>query len=362
MAPTLGLETVYRVVVLPLSARKRQRASVPAVRPGVMPGRRGGSPSRLVLLLLAGLAAGLPGLGGAAEVPEPPGIWDVEEYPEGLSIHAQNGLTAVVRIRGIGVGGAEAPAEFAVGGVLANGTGFLAPLINLGPFQDSGKRLSLVFKRTNPTRLVGKILSGTGLVERQFTATKVFPVSGFQVLAFGDSITAGAGAEISGGYPDILQGLLAAKGLPLEVTNAGVGGETAFTGADRLPAILDASTIVPGIVLVLEGINGLGDDPDSIESTLDALLDMVATVRARGGLPVLGTLTPVRSPDTRGSAVIALNARIRQVAAQLGIRLADHHAAFGGDPGLLNADGLHPNDEGYQVMAETWRAAILAAW
>jgi acyl-CoA thioesterase-1 len=361
MALVLSVDTVLRTSMLRLHSIERQGVSVPAVRRGAMPGGRKDGASRLVWLLLAGLAVGLPGR-AAAEPPAPPGLWDVEQYPEGLSIHAQNGLTAVVRVQGIGVAGSDAPAQFAVGSVLANGTGFLAPLINPGPFQDSGKRLSLVFKTTNPTRLVGKILSGTGAVERQFTATKVFPVSGLQVLAFGDSITAGVGADLSGGYPDILQDLLAAKGLPLEVTNAGVGGESVFTGADRLPATLDASTIVPGIVLVLEGINGLGDDEESIESTLDALLDMVAAVRARGGLPILGTLTPVKDPDTRGSAVAALNARIRQVAAQQGIRLADHQKAFGGNLGLLNADGLHPNDDGYQVMAETWRAAILAAW
>jgi len=362
MAFTPGLRTLLRVSVLPLSRIERQRVPVPAVRPGAMPERRRCGPGRLVFLFLVGLVAGLPGRGEAAEPPAPAGIWDVEPYPEVLSIHAQNGLTAVIRVQGVGVGGAEAPAQFAVGTVLANGTGFGAPLTNPGPFQDSGKRLSLVFKTTNPTRLVGKILGGTGLVERQFTATKVFPVSGLQVLAFGDSITAGVGADMSGGYPDILQDLLAAKGLALGVTNAGVGGETVFTGAKRLPATLDASTIVPGIALVLEGINGLGDDADSIESTLDALLDMVAAVRARGGLPILGTLTPVKDPDTRESAVDALNARIRQIAAQQGIRLADHHKAFGGNPALLGEDGLHPNDDGYQVMAETWLAAIVAAW
>jgi lysophospholipase L1-like esterase len=144
--------------------------------------------------------------------------------------------------------------------------------------------------------------------------------------------------------------------------NAGVGGETVFDGEDRLAATLGTSQIVPGIVLLLEGINGLGSDESSIEATVAALLDMVATVRARGGLPILGTLTPVGPADGRGAAVAALNARIRQVAAEQGIRLADHEAAFGGNLGLLSGDQLHPNDAGYQVMAETWLAAILASW
>jgi lysophospholipase L1-like esterase len=349
--------------VLGLLGIGRRRASARACPRAPRPGRsRARGPARIAWLLGLGLAAGLPGR-GAAETPAPTGVWDVEEFPEVLSIHAQRGLTAVVRVQGVHVAGSAAPSQFAAGFVSPSGTGFLAPLINPGPFQDSGKRLSLLFPTANPTRLRGTIVdASTGAVERRFTATKVFPVSGLQVLGFGDSITLGVGGGASGGYPAILQDLLDAEGLGLGVANAGVGGETVFEGSRRLPVTLDATPITPGVVLIVEGINGLDDDAETIEHTLDALLDMVATVRARGGLPILGTLTPVKSPDTRGPAVSALNARIRQAAAERAIRVADHHKAFGGNTGLLDADGLHPNAQGYQVMAETWLTAILAAW
>jgi lysophospholipase L1-like esterase len=87
-----------------------------------------------------------------------------------------------------------------------------------------------------------------------------------------------------------------------------------------------------------------------VEAVLASLLDMVASVRARGGLPILGTLTPVHPADGRAAA---LNARIRQVAAEQEIHVADHEAAFGGNLGLLVGDQLHPTDAGYQVMAQT---------
>jgi acyl-CoA thioesterase-1 len=312
-----------------------------------------------IVILALSVAMAAP---GASETPVPPGVWSVDGGNV-LSIHSQQGLTVVVRVREVGVPGSGAPAQFAVGTVLDNGTGFLAPLYDPATFHDTGKRLGLTFKATNPTRLTATVTDGgAGAVEAVFSGTKVFPVSGFDVSAFGDSITFGVGAQSPGGYPARLQALLDGQGLPLSVTNAGLSGETAFAGASRLPAVLDGSMILPGIVLLLEGINGLDTDESTIDATVAALLDMVGAVRARGGLPILGTLTPVGPEDGRAAAVAALSARIRQVASQQGIRLADHEAAFGGNLGLLSGDQLHPNDAGYQRMAETWLAAILAAW
>ena len=49
---------------------------------------------------------------------------------------------------------------------------------------------------------------------------------------------------------------------------------------------------------------------------------------------------------------------MREEAEAIGVVLADHEQAFGDDPGLQGPDGVHPNDNGYERMAETWLEAI----
>jgi lysophospholipase L1-like esterase len=50
-----------------------------------------------------------------------------------------------------------------------------------------------------------------------------------------------------------------------------------------------------------------------------------------------------------------LNAIIRQEANAEQVPIAGHENAFGNDPAaLLGSDGLHPNDNGYELIAETW--------
>jgi len=49
-----------------------------------------------------------------------------------------------------------------------------------------------------------------------------------------------------------------------------------------------------------------------------------------------------------------LNDIIRQEAHKQQVPIAGHERAFAGDLTLIGPDGLHPNDSGYQVIAETW--------
>ena len=89
---------------------------------------------------------------------------------------------------------------------------------------------------------------------------------------------------------------------------------------------------------------------------------------AAGWTPVLATLTPRSDgvwyiPSYR-IRYDEINARIRLIAADLGLTLADAYTAFmnypaesGGYTSLL-LDGVHPNSIGYQVLAEAWFAAL----
>ena len=180
------------------------------------------------------------------------------------------------------------------------------------------------------------------------------------ILSFGDSITNGNGnTAIS--YPIKLQALLQAQysSQTITVSNAGIDGELAMDGVVRL-----AETITPNddLVILLEGVNDTNDDiPTS--SIINALESMVQISQASGKEVILCTLTPV-FPNANGHykadpiKVEEINAQIPSIAASKGAILVDMHAAFGTDTSLMS-DGLHPNDAGYQLMAEVLFNAIV---
>src|SRR5205085_7892424 len=58
------------------------------------------------------------------------------------------------------------------------------------------------------------------------------------IVAFGDSLSAGFGADPGKSFPDFLQHLLDKNGYRYRVVNAGVNGDTSSGGAERLGDVL----------------------------------------------------------------------------------------------------------------------------
>ena len=180
------------------------------------------------------------------------------------------------------------------------------------------------------------------------------------ILSFGDSITNGNG-NTGIAYPVKLQALLQAQypSQTITVSNAGIDGELAMDGVVRL-----AGTITPNddLVILLEGVNDTNDNVPT-SSILNALESMVQISQASGKEVILCTLLPV-FPNANGHykadpiKVEEINAQIPSIAASKGAILVDMHAAFGNDTSLMS-DGLHPNDAGYQLMAEVLFNAIV---
>ena len=128
----------------------------------------------------------------------------------------------------------------------------------------------------------------------------------------------------------------------------------------------------PAYVLILYGTNDWNADvcrnnPDPPCMTVDNLRSIVRTVRGAQSLPVLATIIPTntgfdaRTPESRNVWVSDVNDRIRAMAAEEGVRIADLHQAFltaVPDFHVLFADHVHPNDQGYAIMADRWFEAI----
>jgi lysophospholipase L1-like esterase len=191
-------------------------------------------------------------------------------------------------------------------------------------------------------------------------------------MAFGDSLTEGklggtpflvdAGPH---SYPSQLKRLLDERytGQTVEVVNEGFGGEV-VADSDTVRRLAQAlSTHLPGALLLMHGVNDLNeskiDERERIQRTAEALDELVEDARHANIAVFLATLPPLGGP--KGSCpecVQPLNDQIRGIAARYGAVLVDVHAAFTGGSALMGADGIHPTEAGYEVLARTFFDAI----
>src|ERR1700689_4594085 len=140
------------------------------------------------------------------------------------------------------------------------------------------------------------------------------------IIAFGDSLTAGYGADPGDSYPDYLQKDLDAKGYHYQVVNQGISGNTSKDGLDR----------------------------------------MVSTLLNSGAKVVLGgiTLPPNYGPDY-----------IRQFNQTYALLAAKYHVPMlpfllknvYGVPGGMQADGIHATDQGNAQVAKNLLPLIVPA-
>jgi acyl-CoA thioesterase-1 len=167
------------------------------------------------------------------------------------------------------------------------------------------------------------------------------------IIAFGDSLTAGYGADPGDSYPDYLQKDLDAKGYHYQVVNQGISGNTSKDGVDRLE---DALRLKPVLVIVAFGGNdGLRGLP--IASTRANLDRIVSTLLNSGAKVVLGgiTLPPNYGPDY-----------IRQFNQTYALLAAKYHVPVlpfllenvYGVEGGMQADGIHATDQGNEQVAK----------
>jgi lysophospholipase L1-like esterase len=170
------------------------------------------------------------------------------------------------------------------------------------------------------------------------------------VLCLGDSITTGRGAS-GGGYPGRLGGIVGKR-----VINAAVNGAQSADGASMAGGMMAAYN--PGFVLILLGVNDLIHEVGA-DAIVGNLRSIVQQVKANSSVPILGTLTPMyESHEVFNDRIDDLNSRIRSMAGEEGADVANLNGAFGSKRELILSDGVHPSDEGHDVMATTFGAVI----
>ena len=208
------------------------------------------------------------------------------------------------------------------------------------------------------------------------------PARAQAIVALGDSITDGYASTVDANHrwPNLLAArLVASKGLrPTSVVDEGISGNRVlhdFIGTNAL-ARLDRDVLVKSgarYVIVLEGINdigipgafGLTSEEVGAEDIIAGHQQIIRRARALG-LTIYGaTLTPFEGTAFPGYFTAAgedkrqaVNAWIRGSGAYDGVidfdaatRDPGHHARL--LPAYDSGDHLHPNDAGYQAMANS---------
>lgn len=188
----------------------------------------------------------------------------------------------------------------------------------------------------------------TGLQDPESSSPAPQKQSGFpRVVAFGNSLTAGLGVSPAQTYPAVLQRRLDQAGYQFEVINAGVSGETTAGGLRRLDWVLKGK---PSIVILELGAND-GLRGQSLADAYSNLERIIQRLQAAGVRVVLaGMKIPPNYGDeytTTFSAMYEKLARAYEI--PLIPFLLEGVAAV---PELNQDDGLHPNAEGYHVVAQ----------
>ena len=169
----------------------------------------------------------------------------------------------------------------------------------------------------------------------------------FRLVALGDSLSAGYGLPDSAAFPSVLQRALRTRGYKVEVANAGVSGDTASGGLDRLDWSVPDGT--DGVILEL-GANDMlrGLDPAVTKGALETI---VGRLKARG-IPVL--MAGMQASRNMGPDYgRRFEAIYRDLAQSYGLVLYPFFLdGVAGERALNLPDGIHPTAQGVERIVE----------
>ncbi|MEE2952681.1 MAG: arylesterase [Pseudomonadota bacterium] len=174
-----------------------------------------------------------------------------------------------------------------------------------------------------------------------------------QIVAFGDSLSAGYGLGPGESFPEQLQAALREDGYEVTVTNAGVSGDTTSGGLARLDWSVPESA---DLVIVELGANDAlrGVDPQITRQNLDEILKRLGD---RGQKVILaGMLAP---PNMGEDYAKSFNPIFPELAEKHDVTFYPFFLeGVAAERDLNQDDGMHPNAKGVAVIVEKMKPLI----
>lgn len=176
-----------------------------------------------------------------------------------------------------------------------------------------------------------------------------------KMVVLGDSLSAGLGLSGPDAFPAKLKNALKNKGISVDMTNAGVSGDTSTGGRDRLDWSVPQGT--QAVIVELGANDALrGIDP---AVTRAALTDIVRQLKGRGiAVMLCGMVAP---PNYGADFAARFNSIYPDIAKSYAVPLYPFFLdGVAANPKLNQADGLHPTAEGVDIIVKNILPAVEA--
>jgi acyl-CoA thioesterase-1 len=174
------------------------------------------------------------------------------------------------------------------------------------------------------------------------------PADDVHIFALGDSLTAGYGLPRRQGFVPQLEAYLRRQGIRARITNAGVSGDTAAQGRQRLAWTIEGLKQPPRLAIVALGANDMlrGLPPQQTRAELDAILGELKQRNVR--LLLSGMIA---APNLGPDYARAFNSIYPDLARKHGATLQPFFLeGVAGDRALNQQDGIHPSFVGVKRM------------
>ena len=168
------------------------------------------------------------------------------------------------------------------------------------------------------------------------------------IVALGDSLTEGFGVDKEEAYPHLLEQKLLQKGHAVKVINAGISGSTSASAASRLRWYIRTNPDI--VIIALGGNDGLrGLSVEHMKSKLAEAIELALSEK----IQVL--LAGMQIPRNYGTEYTeSFRNAFYELAEQYNLQMIPFLLkGVGGVSSLNQADGIHPNPEGHQILTRT---------
>jgi acyl-CoA thioesterase-1 len=168
-----------------------------------------------------------------------------------------------------------------------------------------------------------------------------------RIVFLGDSLTAGLGLSSDQSFPSLIGKKLRDSGLDYEVGNAGVSGDTSAGGLRRLDWSLEGDVRV--LIVALGGNDGLRGLPAA-----DLKSNLATIIKAAKSKGITVIVAGMEAPPNFGEDYTrAFRSVYSGLAKEYQVKLIPFLLqGVAGDPSLNQADGIHPNVRGAQIVAD----------